>query len=178
MTKREIARPIGAIDEVVARGSGGVGAGGGDLSPVARTTGHRRRQRRALQFGGFPQWWPPSQALQRQVQDPLVAMRIVVQLLTVRVPPEGRQQTPEYGWTSTYNDLTIVRPTVKIKDSGNGARFCHATCFGAAFSDEHCVKLFGCSRLRGSGRGVARAESEVLDVVDGFVEQLRHMAVV
>ncbi|MCV7388214.1 hypothetical protein [Mycolicibacterium porcinum] len=61
--------------------------------------------------------------MQRQVQDPLVAMRIVVQLLTVRVPPDGRQQTPEYGWISTYNDFTIVRPTVKIKDSGKARVF-------------------------------------------------------
>jgi len=83
-TAREIARLIGAIERVVARRSGGTD---GDLPPVARATGHPRRQRRALQFGGFPQWWPPSQALQRQVQDPLVAMRIVVQLLTVRVLP-------------------------------------------------------------------------------------------
>jgi hypothetical protein len=50
-------------------------------------TAQRAGQRRILQLGGLPQWWPPSQALQWQLQpDPAFVFEISVTRIADHLP--------------------------------------------------------------------------------------------
>jgi hypothetical protein len=73
-----------------------------------------------LQFGGLPQWWPPSHALQwhEQPEPALVTdAGIVDQLLCGSDHPAGGSRVRNRGQLSTYDDFTIDRITLEIKES-------------------------------------------------------------
>lgn len=177
-TKRETARPIGAIE--------GLWPAVQAVWRVRMVTCRRLPGRQATDgvsaarcsSGGFRSGGHRRRHCSDRCRIPWLRCASLFNSSLIGYHRYGRQQTPEYGWISTYNDFTIVRPTVKIKDSRNGAGFCARVISGADAPGEQCVKLFGCGGFRDSGRSVAGAESEVLDVVDGLIEQLCDVVVV